>query len=123
MAVPGIPDARGRDLAGAARPAGVAGYLVRAHPSGAGCGGCAGRCDLAGPELARCRGPGGGRRDRIGWVAGLAAGVVQPVRRGSSTELVPVVVLPASVDGRDDAGRAGTCLPGPADVASTRRGE
>ena len=75
-----------------------------------------------GPGLARCRGPGGGRRDRPGRAAGDAAGVVRPVRGGAGAGPVAVVVLPAPLEGRDDAGRARPGLPGPADAAGARPG-
>src|SRR5216684_2668902 len=48
--------------------------------------------------------------------------MVHPIRRGTGAELVPVVVLPAPLEGCDDAGRAGTGLPRPADSPGPGRG-
>ena len=59
---------------------------------------------------------------RAGRAAGDPAGVVRPVRGGADAGPAAVVVLPAPVEGRHDAGRARLGLPGPAGAAGAGRG-
>ena len=122
LAVPRVPHPRAGDLRRPAHPAGLAGAVVRPHPPAGGCRRDADRGHLAGPGLARRRGPGAGRCGGPGWAAGDPAGVVRAVRGGAGAGLVAVVVLPAPLEGRDDPGRARAGLPGPADAARPRSG-